>query len=277
MNQYVAAFTAYLGIAFALSTLIAVLAYWRGSLASSGAFSAVGVGTLTFGLGGWQWGVVLAIFFVSSSLLSHYKEREKRAASEKFDKGHRRDAGQVMANGGLGALVALLSAVWPHAFWLPLFVGIMATVTADTWATELGTLSKRPPRLITTGRVVEVGTSGGVSLLGTAVSFAGGLLIGLVAGLLTPLPLLLMALLGGLGGLAGSLCDSLLGATVQRLYYSDMRQKETEKKIDPSGHPNRPIRGWRWMNNDVVNLLSSLVGGIVAVLIFMLVFAAGRF
>jgi uncharacterized membrane protein len=30
------------------------------------------------------------------------------------------------------------------------------------------------------------------------------------------------------------------------------------------------VRGWRWLNNDMVNLLSSLVGGGVAVLVWLL-------
>jgi uncharacterized protein (TIGR00297 family) len=260
--------------ALGLSALIAGLAFWRGSLSRSGALGALIVGTLTFWLGGWEWGVILALFFVSSSLLSHFKQAEKRAAAEKFDKGHRRDMGQVMANGAIGAVIAVLNAVVPPEIvappiWFYLFVGVMATVTADTWATELGTLSKKPPRLITNGHVVEVGTSGGVSPLGTAVSFAGGLLIGVTGGLLTEYSLGTTALAGALGGLAGSLVDSLLGATVQHIYYSDARSKETEKKFERDGTPNRSLRGWSWMNNDMVNMISSLAGGLVAVLVYM--------
>ncbi len=251
-------------IAFLLSATIAGLAWWRGSLSSSGAMGALIIGMVTFGFGGWQWGVLLALFFVSSSLLSHYKEREKQAVAEKFDKGHRRDSGQVFANGGLGALLALFHAVNPSPVWLLLFVGAMATVTADTWATELGTLSKRPPRLITTGKVVAVGTSGGVSAFGTAVSFAGGLLIGGTAALLTGQWVLLLA--GGLGGLFGSLFDSFLGATVQQIYVCTVCQKETEKRMH-CGQATRPLRGWGWMNNDLVNFLASLAGSLAALLI----------
>jgi uncharacterized membrane protein len=145
----------------------------------------------------------------------------------------------------------------------------MATVTADTWATELGTLSKRPPRLITTGQIVEVGSSGGVSGLGTAVSLAGGLLIGLTAALLTGQ--FSLALLGGLGGLAGSLFDSLLGATVQQIFYCDVCQKETEKKVHKCGHHTRPVRGWAWLNNDLVNLIASVVGGCTAVVLWLVI------
>lgn len=256
-------------LALIFSGLIAALAYWRGSLAISGALGALLVGTIIYGFGGWVWGVVLALFFISSSLLSHYKEREKRAVAEKFDKGHQRDIGQVLANGGAGAIVALLHGLFPSPLWLPLFLGTMATVTADTWATELGTLSKRPPRLITTGRVVPVGTSGGISLFGTAVSFVGGLLIGLTTGLLLQDQVVWLTLTGGIGGLTGSLFDSFLGATVQQIYTCDQCQKETEKKLH-CGQPTRPLRGWRWMNNDLVNFLASVAGGAAAVLVYYL-------
>jgi uncharacterized protein (TIGR00297 family) len=264
-------------IGLLLSAVIAALAYWRGSLSRSGAAGALIVGTLIFGLGGWVWGVLLAVFFISSSFLSHFKEREKAFVAEKFDKGHRRDMGQVLANGGLGALIAVLSAIVPESavandIWFALFVGVMATVTADTWATELGTLSQAAPRLITSGRAVEVGTSGGVSPLGTAVSFAGGLLIGLTAGLLAPLAGFLpwsaalpLALIGAVSGAAGSLLDSLMGATIQQIYYCDTCRKETERKVHRCGTTTRPLRGWSWMNNDLVNLISSLGGGLTAV------------
>lgn len=253
-------------IAFFISFVIALLAFWRQSLSKSGAIGATVVGTIIFGLGGPAWGILLGLFFVSSSLLSHFKEAEKQAAAEKFDKGHQRDLGQVLANGGLGSLIAVLNALFPSALWFPLFIGVMATVTADTWATELGTLAKQPPRLITNGRRVEVGTSGGVSLLGTAVSLAGGIIIGLVAGLLEPeLNILSGLIIGGLGGLTGSLFDSFLGATVQQIYFCDVCQKDTEKQVHKCGHPTRPFRGWSWLNNDLVNLFASIVGAITAV------------
>ena len=255
----------------ALSVIIAALATWRGSLSRSGAVGAMLVGTLIFGLGGWVWGVALAVFFISSSALSHFKERQKAAVAEKFEKGHRRDMGQVLANGGLGAFIAVLSAIAPHEAWFYLFVGVMATVTADTWATELGTLSAAPPRLITSGRVVEVGTSGGVSPLGTGVSLAGGLFIGLTVALLGPLAGIVpwdaapvVALVGALSGAAGSLLDSLMGATVQQIYTCDTCAKETERRVHRCGTTTRPLRGWGWVNNDLVNLVSSLGGGLVA-------------
>lgn len=261
-----------LTLAFLISLVISIVFYKRGSLSQSGVIGALLVGTSIFGFGGWVWGVLLGIFFVSSSLLSHFKEDEKKkVAADKFDKGHQRDFGQAMANGGLGAAVALFSYLFPSPLWFSLFIGIMGTVNADTWATELGTLSKRPPRLITSLKRVEPGTSGGISPLGTAVSLLGGLLIGFAAGLLDPsVSFSLAILMGGLGGLSGSLFDSFLGATVQAIYYSDHYQKETEQKVDKAGHPTRQIRGWRWLNNDLVNAIASLVGGLIAAVLGML-------
>lgn len=254
-----------------LAALITLIAYHRGSLSPSGVLGALVVGSLTLTFGGWSWALLLAVFFVTSSLLSHFKESEKRVAAEKFDKTHRRDLGQVLANGGAGALVALFSVLAPSPLWFPLFLGIMATVNADTWATELGTLSAGPPRLITTGRRVDAGASGGVSPLGTAVSLAGGLLIGFTALIgrreRSSWPVVLIA---GIAGLAGSLFDSLLGATVQLIYYCDNCCKETERKVHKCGRLTRPLRGLSWLNNDLVNLLASLVGGLVALALWLL-------
>ncbi len=254
---------------FILSTAIGYAAYRKESLDRSGVAGAIVTGTLIFGLGGWQWGVVLIAFFVTSSLLSSYRAVEKERLAEKFAKGSRRDLGQALANGGLGALLAVGSAVRPHPLWLAAYVGAMATVTADTWATELGVLSKTAPRLITTGRAVEVGTSGGVTWLGTAATMAGGTFIGLLAGALN-LPagsaaLMVALTAGGLaGGLAGSLFDSLLGATVQAVYYCPTCAKETESALHRCLTPARQLRGWRWLNNDLVNFASSLLGAVAA-------------
>ena len=166
---------------FVLSTLIAWGGYQKRSLSRSGVAGAIILGTLIFGLGGWVWGLTLITFFISSSALSHYKTATKAHLAEKFAKGHRRDLGQTLANGGAGALMAIAYALWSEPVFFAAYLGAMATVNADTWATELGVLNPTPPRLITTGRVVEVGASGGVSRLGTLATAAGALTIGLVA------------------------------------------------------------------------------------------------
>lgn len=251
-----------------LSTVIGAVAYRRQSLDRSGWLGAIITGTLTFGFGGWTWGCVLIVFFVTSSALSHFRQAQKqRIAGEKFEKGGRRDLWQALANGGAGAALAVAYGLTGEpVMLLAAYVGIMATVTADTWATEIGVLSPHPPRLITSGQIVPPGTSGGVTLYGLSASAGGAILIGAATLALAAvergvwLPLLAPAAL--VGGVAGSLFDSLLGATVQAMYLSPTG--ETEKRTSRDGRAFPLVRGWRWMNNDMVNFLSSLAGGAVA-------------
>jgi uncharacterized protein (TIGR00297 family) len=272
-----------LGFGFVLALVIAALAYWRGALAPSGVLGALVVGTLIFASGGLAWAVLLIAFFVTSSALSHYKARAKESLAEKFQKGHRRDLGQVLANGGWGALLALAHAFAPHPILFAAFTGTMATVNADTWATELGVLSQTPPRLITTGRVVPVGTSGGVTPLGTLVAFLGALVIGILALLaqtfvlrppsfvFRPSSFVLYLAVIPLAGLLGALFDSLLGATVQAIYYCDFDQKETEARVHRCGRATRWVRGWRWLDNDGVNFGASVFGSVLAAVGFVLI------
>jgi LPXTG-motif cell wall-anchored protein len=51
---------------------------------------------------------------------------------------------------------------------------------------------------------------------------------------------------------------------VQRIYYCHDCQKETERTVHKCGRATRPLRGWSWLNNDRVNLLASLAGGLLA-------------
>ena len=257
-----------LALSFVLSAAAAALGYRQRSLSRSGALGAVVVGTATAGLGGWEWGLLVIVFFTTSSALSRLGERRKdRLHAGQWEKGARRDWGQVVANGGLVSALALVTVPWPHPALWAAGVGVLATVTADTWATEIGVLSTRPPRLITTARRVVAGTSGGVTPLGTLAALAGAACIGLAALVVGALfrdelrPGLLFAAI--LGGLVGVFCDSLLGATVQSMAWCPHCRTETERRRHLCGQPTIPLRGWRWLNNDAVNALSSAAGGVV--------------
>ena len=254
-----------------LSAGISLFAYRRRSLSPSGVVGAVMTGTTTFGLGGWAWGLALIFFFISSSALSHFRERDKaHIADDKFSKGSQRDLGQVAANGGAATLLALAYGMTRSPLLRQSlqagYVGVLATATADTWATEIGVLSPHLPRLITTGRRVSPGTSGGVTPLGTATAALGALILGTVFWMLQRCRTSLVFLppLALVSGLAGSLSDSLLGATVQAMYYCPACDKETERRTHSCGTKTRPLRGLPWLNNDAVNFIATLCGGLVA-------------
>src|SRR5215207_8728207 len=250
---------------FVLATIMAYLAYRAHSLDKSGAFAATVVGTIIFGVGGLPWSILLLIFFITSSGLSRAFRKRKAGLSEKFSKGHQRDAGQVFGNGGLATVFAALHAVYPGSVlpWIG-FAASLAAVNADTWATELGVLNPTPPRLITDLRKrVEKGTSGGISLFGILASLAGSAVIALPTALFKDnwllFPLITFA------GLAGSLFDSFIGATVQAMYYCPTDQKETEKHpLHTCGTETVHLRGWKWLNNDWVNFACGVFGSLIA-------------
>lgn len=257
---------------FILAILVAYLAYRAHSLDKSGAIAATLVGTIIFGIGGWQWALLLLTFFITSSGLSRAFKKRKQGLNEKFSKGHERDAGQVFGNGGLATFFAALHAFYPDSLlpWIG-FAASLAAVNADTWATELGVLNPTPPRMITDPRRrVEKGTSGGISLWGTSASLLGSAIIALFAALFSPTGTLHPGyfLLITAAGLAGSLFDSFLGATVQAMYYCPTDKKETEKHpLHTCGTETVHIRGWEWLNNDWVNFACGAFGVIIAFLL----------
>jgi uncharacterized protein (TIGR00297 family) len=261
-----------LAVGLAVSGYGARMAYRRSSLSRSGAWSAVIMGTGFVVLGGPLWFGLLLVFFGTSTYWSKWKRRHKAKAEAeaKYAKSGRRDAGQVWANGGVGLAICALHALWPEPWLAAAYVGVMAAVNADTWATEIGALSSSMPRSILNGRKVLAGTSGGITPLGTAASLAGAACIGAAAAVLAlfdaamlPGPAALIVI-AGVSGLFGALVDSMLGATLQGMYRCTQCGIELER-AEHCGKPAERHRGLRVMTNDIVNLTSSIAAGICAV------------
>lgn len=259
-----------------IAAVIAILAFSFKLLSKSGALAAFLLGSVVFGLGGLTWSVVLMLFFLSSSGLSYLFRSRKANAEEKYAKGSVRDSRQVLANGGLAGLFVILSLLIPQSSipWLG-FCASLAAANADTWATELGSLSKRNPVLISTFKPVESGTSGAVSLFGLTASLLGSFVIAVTGILLAPAGptiehwLFLIAVT--LGGFFGSLADSWIGATLQAIYFCAQCSQETEKHPRHGcGTETHLLRGKQWMTNDMVNLLCTLKGAGVAIFLTVL-------
>lgn len=271
-------------LGFVAALIIGLAGYLKKALSFSGMLGAVVVGAVTFGFGGWPWAMAVVAFFVSSSVLTSFRARAKAALSGQFEKTGRRDSGQVMANGGMASLLALVYFFFPPAWRgaiLAAFAGAISTVNADTWATEIGVFSRRNPRLLTTWRKVPAGTSGAVSGLGLITAAAGAFFAALVVSLTVwssgtgGANGIRLLVAGSTGGFIGALFDSLLGATAQAIYYCPGCRNKTEKREHTCGASTTLVRGWAWLGNDLVNLFSSAAGGVISLLIFEL-FGAGR-
>ena len=191
-------------------------------LDKQGIIAAALLGLFVGFLGHWTWLLLLLCFLLSSHIATkwRFEEKTERGLNESAD-GHRGWV-NVAANGGMPALVALLTFVvndWESGLWM--FAAAVAVATSDTWASEIGCLDHRV-RMITTLKPCEAGVNGGFSPNGQLAAAAGGLLIGasaLVASLVmfsTSISdqIVIAGIVAGLGFL-GCQIDSILGAVLE--------------------------------------------------------------
>ncbi len=247
--------------AFLAAAVVLPALRWRW-LSPSGALAAFVVGWVTFGAGGWQAAAVLLTFFVTSSVLSRWRVGQKRRMELLTARGSRRQAAQVLANGGVATACIAVYALTGDVHWWLAFVGAYAAANADTWSSEIGALSPVPPRHVLTLRPLQLGDSGGVTALGLLAGGAGSAVVAAVAWAVHPMGFEQVVMVT-VGGLLGSLLDSVLGGTVQARYWCAVCDETVERSVH-CGVPAIHAGGWRWIDNDVVNLFCTLIGATVA-------------
>lgn len=215
-----------LALIFALS-LFAVVSTVLKQTTWDGALGGWIIGVaLCFGLG-WQGFVLLFLFFpVFTGIPTIFGRKLKNKMNTRIEhKG--RGFWQAMANTGPPALCALLILVTPDSFKSTLTLGVIVgftSVIADTVASEIGVLSKSKPISIITWRILETGSNGGISLLGTSASLIAVCLYLFCAKLMFKLDLqsifvmLIIAMLS-------SVLDSLLGATLENIWLKKYGEK----------------------------------------------------
>ncbi len=253
--------------AVALAAGLAAVGRVLGWLTTEGTIAAALVGAAVFAGGGFSGAALLALFFVSGSVLTALADRSRRPLDSSRAKRRKgRTARQVLANGLWPATGAVVLGSGHGAGW-PLLLGSLAAAQADTWATEIGARATTPPRLITSGQYVAAGTSGGVSLLGTTGAFLGAAAMGILGWALGSGAFVAVSAL--FAGVAGMLADSFLGAAVQAVFYCETCSKETEWRVHRCGRRSQPVRGWRWIDNDTVNFAGTAVGGLSAIALWM--------
>lgn len=272
--------------ALAFAAALSAHGYRKKSLNLSGSAAAFFVGFTAFAVST-RFGLVLIVFYQSSSFLTKLKSNYKKTLEHAHKEGGQRDYVQVLSCSLIGTILAIAYALLegPDApatsergtALLCAYIGHYACCNGDTWASELGVLDPWTPILVTAPwQEVPKGTNGGISLVGTVASAAGGLLIGatfvglgqwtIPGDVSAEAPSQLGFLtLGAAAGFIGSMIDSFLGATMQASYYCDER-----KCIVPMDGPGiRRVSGHDVLTNEQVNmasvglttLISACVGG----------------
>ncbi len=176
--------------------------------------AALGVAIFLLGMGnGGYYLVVLVIFLLLSSFVTNFGRRVKRRRGVYESS---RTWKNVAANGLMPLIVVALAAsgIIGGAGALIAYAAVVAGITADKFASEIGTLGPSPVMMLTLKRV-RVGTSGGVTLQGLAASFIGAFIIALTVfnagGLFA---IIVVAISGWVGGVA----DSALGFFEEKGY-----------------------------------------------------------
>jgi uncharacterized protein (TIGR00297 family) len=255
-----------IGLGLALG--IALISYYFKFLTVSGSVATFLLASTIYGIGGWTWTVPILTFFIASSLLSKFGRSRKKNYDQVFEKNDKRDEGQVAANGGMAGIIILLWYLFPeHTELYFIYLASLAAVTSDTWGTEVGTLWKGKPRSIITFKSVEAGTSGAVSIMGFVGGLFGAGLVVLSGYFMNQnifsLKLILVIIVSGT---VGSIVDSIFGATVQSQYLDASTGKMTEKTI-VNGNKTSLVRGFSWLDNDVVNWACAVSGAFAFVLL----------
>jgi len=262
-----------------------IFSYYTKVVDKSGLFAGLYVGLTIWIFGGWAWFIIILIFHLFAAAATKYCYNEKNKLGFAQEKGGARQWGNVLANGLTASIFALLyflnsSFMGNHGtIYLVGYVGAISAMMADTIATELGLLSKKSPILITTFKKVEPGTSGGITLLGELAALLGSCIIGFTSWIFLELKFILfeksytfiIVICAIIGGLFGCFVDSILGATIQGLYKCEKCNKITEKRVHSCGTISKKIRGINIINNNIVNLISSIFGSAISILIYILI------
>ena len=212
-------------------------------LTSAGYFHAWLLGVLIWGSLGWQGYSVVIFYFLVGSAVTRIGMAQKEAEGIAEKRSGARGPENVWGSALTGAICAVATLFVGTPYKELLLVGYVAsfsTKLSDTTASEVGKAYGKRTFLITTLQPVARGTEGAVSLEGTLAGIAASAAIALVGWGVGTIDLLGVVWCA-IAAFVATNIESLIGATLQ---------------------PK-----WDWMTNEVVNIINTLIGAIVAVLL----------
>ncbi|MDE3156747.1 MAG: DUF92 domain-containing protein [Acidobacteriota bacterium] len=189
---------------------------WRlRTVSTPGAIVGGAIGVVIYACGGPAAWVLLLATFAAAAITSRLGLRRKVLLGIAEARGGRRGPGNAIANCGVAAGAAILSVLTPYAGLARLaLVAALAAAGSDTVASEVGKAWGSRTFLITRLTRVRPGTSGAMSLEGTAAGLIAALLLaalGAAMGMVSWSSIWILVV----GATAGSLVESVLGATVE--------------------------------------------------------------
>lgn len=261
-----------LGDTFAIAIIIFCAVFYIAFLLKfitlSGAIAAGCIGGLFFYFGGIYAFLFILLCYAVLLICSRIQKSKHCDLSSVVAKTKGKDFIEIFVNGFFPILALILFAFVKDTRLLAASLIILSANFVDSLSSDIGALSKTPPKDILTRAQVEKGISGGVTPLGTIASLIGACVFSILVALIAKLPLLYLALLTPLAFI-GTLTDSVLGSLIQAKYQCEVCGKYTEKRTH-CGKNTILIGGKEDMNNDAVNFISSGVVFCLSFLLFLL-------
>ncbi len=252
-----------------VTPLIIAVSYTKRALTLGGIVLAVIMDiTVSVSLGNFGF-CVLATFFTGSIVVDKIKKRRKNIEQNTDfgieKRGDCRDSIQVIANGAVAMIAAMIYIFIPDKIFVIMFVAAIAEAFADTVASGIGAFSGKVYDVFR-WKKCESGLSGGMSFLGTLSSFLAAGIIAILALCFGALNLSEMLIIT-FSGFFGNVFDSFLGSLVQLKYKCSVCGKILEKE-EHCAISTEHYRGVKFINNDTVNFLGTLFAALLAAVVF---------
>ena len=253
-------------LASIFSLTVGFYSFRKKSISRSGFIALIVICSFFILSDGIAWLAIIFYMFASSSIISKILPQQQGIV-QTIAKPGGRDYVQALANLGVSICLYAVYLLKPYDFLMIGFLASIIGANADSWASEIGRLSKKTPNLITTFKPIKHGISGGITMMGTFGGILGGLFIFLLSYftlqnknyefLFTKRSITVILV----SGIAGLFIDSYLGAWFQALYQSKVGLNEKKE--------GQIIKGFHWMTNDLVNFISTFLSAIFGMLLYL--------